>query len=64
MNSELDIVWETDWRGKLVRVKQFRLIDSLPGPASDDGRIKIGHTLLEINGLKPMIYKLMTLVET
>ena len=53
MNSELDIVWETDWRGKLVRVKQFRLIDSLPGPASDDGRIKIGHTLLEING-KPI----------
>jgi hypothetical protein len=50
VHTELDIIWETDWRGKLVRVKQFRLIDSLPGPASEDGRIKIGHRLIEING--------------
>ena len=31
-------------------MKQFKLIDSQPGPASEDGRIKAGHTLLEIDG--------------
>ena len=47
--GELDIIWETDWRGKIARVKLFRLLDGEAGQAKNTGVVDIGHILRRVN---------------
>ena len=47
--GELDVIWETDWQGKLVRIKCFRKIEGKAGPAQEGGKLAVGHILVGIN---------------